>query len=101
VPTGSATSYSAANYWKDFTLLSEQVFYSSISENQDRKINYSLTGNVLSLYSINPNDNLLIYTVMGVVFYNAKPISSNIQINLPVKGFYIIRSGNKVLKISI
>ncbi len=101
VPTGSATSYSAANYWKDFTLLSEQVFFSSISENQDRKINYSLTGNVLSLYSINPNDNLMIYTVMGVVLYNTNPISSNVQINLPAKGFYIIRSGNKVLKISI
>jgi len=101
VPVGSATTYTAANYWKDFTLLSEQVFYNTISENTVRKINYSLTGNVLSLYSINPNDKLLIYTVMGVVLYNANPTSSNIQINLPTKGFYIVRSGNKVLKINV
>jgi hypothetical protein len=100
VPVGSATIYSATNYWKDFTLVNEQVFYSAIYENTESKISYSLNGNVLSLNNINPKDNLLIYSVMGVVLYNAKTVSNIIQISLPAKGFYIVRLGNKVLKIS-
>lgn len=100
VPIGSSTKYSSTNYWKDFTLVNEQVFQSALSRNTEKQISYSITGNVLSVNISNPNEHLLIYSVMGVVVYNAKPVSTNIQITLPAKGFYIVRLGNNVLKIS-
>ncbi len=100
VPVGSSTAYSTTNYWKDFSLLNEQIFQSALSLNTEKQISYSITGDVLSVNISNPNDNLLIYSVLGVVAYNAKPLSTNIQITLPGKGFYIVRLGNKVLKIS-
>ena len=101
VPVGSSTKYSSTNYWKDFTLLNEQVFQSALSENTEKQISYSISGNVLSVNINNPNDNLLIYSLMGVVVYDAKPVSTNIQITLPIKGFYIVRLGNNILKISL
>lgn len=101
VPVGSAAIYSATNYWKDFTLVNEQIFYSAILENLESKINYSLNGKILTVNTRNPNENLLVYTLLGTVLYNAKPVTSNIQIALPSNGFYIVRLGNKVLKISL
>ncbi|OIP83180.1 MAG: hypothetical protein AUK44_05975 [Porphyromonadaceae bacterium CG2_30_38_12] len=100
VPVGSSTIYSATNYWKDFTMLSEQLFYSAISENSESKISYSLNGNVLTLKNAGANQNLMIYSIAGVLVYNAKPESSIIQISLPAKGFYIVWSENNVFKIS-
>jgi len=101
VPVGSTASYAATNYWKDFTILNEQVFYSAISENPESKISYSLNGNILTLKNVCSNQNLIIFSIAGVLVYNAKPESSNIQICLPAKGFYIVRSENNVFKISI
>jgi hypothetical protein len=100
VPVGSATNYSSTNYWKDFSLLSEQNFYNALSENTGNKISYSLIGNELSLNTTNPNENLSIYTLTGVVLYNSKPLTSKSKIILPAKGLYIVRLGNKVLKIN-
>jgi len=100
VPVGSSTKYSSTNYWKDFTLLNEQVFQSALPENLENKISCLLNGKILTVNTPNPYENLLVYSILGTVLYNSKPVSPNIQITLPAKGFYIVRLGNNVLKIS-
>ncbi len=101
VPVGSASIYSATNYWKEFTMLSEQNFFSALYEIFESKISYLLNGKLLTVYISNSNENLMIYSVGGVSIYNAKPLADKVQIILPNNGIYIVRQGSNVIKISI
>jgi hypothetical protein len=101
VPTGSASSYLAANYWKEFTLLSEQDFFDDLKADKYNEIKIARVGKTLIIKGINLPDKITVYNLLGMQLYSIKPIENQVDIFINNPGVYILNVGNYSTKIRI
>lgn len=101
VPTGSTSSYSAANYWNEFSQLTEQVFYDALPLNKTDKIQLLKTGNTLIIKGAVGKEKFELYNLIGRLIISGN--FDNNQIGIPAlkRGIYILKLGSFRLKIII
>jgi len=101
VPTGSATSYISANYWKEFTQVSEQQFSNILINRNVNPLTYILSENKITIIGLELGELYRIYNLSGQVVSNGICNNKYLDIVLKNKGIYLLKTDTKRLKMTI
>lgn len=101
VPTGSATTYTAANYWKEFTQVSEQQFSNILFNRNVNPLTYSKSENKITIIGLELGELYRIYNLSGQVVNDGICNDKYLDIVLKNKGIYLLKTDTKRLKMSI
>ena len=99
VPTGTKTAYEKVDPWRNFWNI-EEMDYSGVDEIEtDTTGTFHITtnGGTLTIHGLSNRDDITVYDMQGRIAY--KGTSHTID-NLP-PGFYVVKAGNKSIKVSI
>jgi hypothetical protein len=101
VPTGSATIYQSAKFWKDFTNLSESDFANNIANIDYSKLKISCNNKHVTVSEITIGEKLSLYDIQGKKIFEITPKQNTIMFNLTHNGIYILKTKSASYKLSI
>ncbi len=99
VPVGTKAQYAAADQWKDFFFVEDDVtgIDGIVADNADANINAE-NGNIIIE---NTKGNISVYTLSGAMIQNVHANGESVNINVPAKGMYIVKTSKGVKKIAL
>ncbi len=99
VPEGTKSQYAAADQWKDFFFVEDDVsgIDGVIADNADSDIKVE-NGNIVIE---NAKGNISVYTLSGAMIQNVKANGEGVRINVPAKGMYIIKTSKGAKKVAL
>ena len=101
MPTGNATTYTAANYWKEFTQVSEQQFSTVLINSSVIPLTYILSENKITIIGLELGELYRIYNLSVQVVSNGICNNKYLDIVLKNKGIYLLKTDTKRLKMTI
>ena len=101
VPVGSATTYTAANYWKDFTQISELDFFDNLKIDTSNRFKISVKGKSIVVKDVDLHDNIKIFNTQGMQLHSIISTENEVSIPLYNTGVYIVKIDNFARKIRI
>ncbi|MDR3706018.1 MAG: leucine-rich repeat domain-containing protein [Paludibacteraceae bacterium] len=91
----SASSYSTAKQWKDFTISADIVGINNI---QTDKLKILTANGSVVISGLTEGISFAIYNLQGSAIYNQKADAQTVSVNLPAKGVYVLRVGGESVK---
>lgn len=77
----------------------ENIIYSqktsSISQISDKSIKYSINGHDLTVFGINPSDDIRLYNIEGKLLESFKSEGDMVSVRMHQKGIYILKAGKR------
>lgn len=113
VPKGTKDKYMSSEYWKNFFMLEEMDVdkmwdgsnntgnYTKIQSTQEELLNFKYTPLGIKLTGIEPDANIEIFTIDGVLQKRINSKSNEIEIPLSKNEIYIVKIGNKKMKVKL
>jgi hypothetical protein len=98
VPIGSKSLYAAANQWKDFTNIVEHIV-TGIATVSASRLNIRVMGRTVEISLPEASSHVQVVDISGRQLYNGKPSGSTFTVTLPQAGVYLVRVGNKTVKL--
>ncbi len=98
VPTGSKAAYEAADQWKDFTTIVEDL---PTNENITTTSHFEVqvqNGQVI-ISGRTTGETIAIYNIQGTPILNQQATSEIVTVNLPARGVYVVKVGTESVKI--
>jgi hypothetical protein len=97
VPYGSKTQYHTAAQWSEISKVVEAT--TAVENPSEVKFTAHISNGQLIVSNVDGKYTVDVYTLAGSLVSQTNANSGTISINLPAKGIYIVRVGNKNLKI--
>lgn len=97
VPAGSKSAYEAANQWNGISKIVESP--TALNTPSDNNFSIKIINGQLIVSDIEAGKTIEIFSLQGVVVERLISTNESTTINLPTKGIYIVRVGNKTEKI--
>lgn len=99
VPKGSREAYQSAFGWMNFYNILEDDAVTGIVNANPHELNIAIINNMLLISSLSENEALTVTDLLGKVLYSQAYHGENISIKLPSLGIYVVRVGNRVMKV--
>lgn len=99
VPIGTIKAYEKVDPWRNFWNIEEMNFngIDMIETDSDVSLHIYVNNGTLSINGIGSHESVTVYDMQGQIVYNG---SSHTIDNLS-QGLYIVKVGNRIIKISI
>lgn len=99
VPTGTKAAYEKVDPWRNFWNIEEMSFSGVdwIESDNNEALNISVNNGTLTINGIGNHENVSVYDMQGRIIYSG---TSHTIDNLS-SGLYIVKAGNRTIKISI
>ncbi len=101
VPNGASSSYSGANYWGEFTQITESDFIDTSLKPNNKEYKIYSVNNEIIIEGLDSNDNVDVYTIQGILLKKTVATMNSFTLKVPVNGIYIVRIGEYIYKIAI
>ncbi|NDP22744.1 MAG: leucine-rich repeat domain-containing protein [Paludibacter sp.] len=99
VPIGSSILYKAAPYWEAFSLMSESVFDTKISEMTQSSVRLYIKEKKIFIEGLSSSDKVDIFTIQGKKLGQFISTGSTLSLQMRNSGIYIVRTVGSVWKI--
>ena len=99
VPTGTKAAYEKVDPWRNFWNI-EEMEYGGVDEietDTTGTIHVTTNGGTLTIHGLSNHEDITVYDMQGRIVYNG---TSHTIDNLS-PGFYVVKAGNKSIKVSI
>ena len=99
VPTGTKAAYEKVDPWRNFWNI-EEMEYGGVDEietDTTGTFHVTINGGTLTIHGLSKRDDITVYDMQGRIAYNGT--SHTIENLSP--GFYVVKAGNKSIKVSI
>jgi hypothetical protein len=98
VPIGSKSLYAVADQWKDFINIVEHTV-TGITTVPASKLNIKVMGRMMEIGLPEASARVQVLDISGRQLYNGTPSGNTLYVSLPQAGIYLVRAGNKVVKV--
>lgn len=99
VPRGSREAYQFAFGWMNFINIIEDDAATGIANVNPNKSNIVIRNNMLLISSLSENEVLTVIDLKGKVLYSQVCHDEKISIKLPSSGVYLVKAGNRIMKV--
>lgn len=100
VPKGTSNLYRSAAGWSSFFNIKEEVPTAN-SDVQVNKINVFSENRTIVINGADLGDEITVYNAMGVMVQRTKTKNEIVRIMVPVTGIYLVKIGEKTIKVKL
>ena len=98
VPVGSKTLYQAADQWKDFTSIVEDI-PAAVNNTTAGTLKVNIQNGQAVISGIPVGEAVTVYNQQGTAIYNQPANSGTVAVSLPAHGVYVVRVGLESVKV--
>ena len=98
VPVGSKSLYMAADQWKDFTNIVDDITLGVFNAKASNLKITTENGKAL-ISGLSQGTSLAVYNLQGIAVYNQQATSETVPVNLPARGVYVVKVGAESVKV--
>ena len=101
VPKGSKAAYDKAFQWSEFKNIIEEDIANGIEPIHTNNFKFYIVDNQLKFSLMSSNEHVYVANIDGKIIYNKNANTQDLTITLPTKGMYVVRVGNKSIKLIV
>lgn len=100
IPEGFESTYRSATVWNSFYTMEEEAkIITNVANDLVTKPSMKIDGDVLIIDGVVPGELITVFDIQGRIFVSHKVENTQIRVDLPTKGTYIVRVGNYSYKL--
>ncbi|MBN1463389.1 MAG: leucine-rich repeat domain-containing protein [Paludibacteraceae bacterium] len=98
VPIGSKAAYEAADQWKDFTTIVEDL-PTDVNNATNSNFKVGVQNGQAILSGVPTGETITVYTLQGSTIYNQTATYETVRVSLPTHDMYVVKVGSESIKV--